>query len=90
MILLGISGILLFGVSAGALALPQNIQQATFRATWGSLTLRQKMDIQDSLNCCGFNDPDRNVVDGGQDDCDYGHPLCNTTALLDVSQLSHT
>ncbi len=86
MILLGISGITLFAVSAATLALHQEFQEDSFKSAWTSLSLKDKTEVQNSLNCCGFDKTYRKFLDiNGTKECSIGHPFCNTTSLRDVS-----
>ena len=85
MILLGLCGVTLFAVSVAALAAPQEYQQYPFQLAWQSLSLREKTEVQESLNCCGLETEWRNVVDNGSlTECNIGHPLCATTTLIEV------
>ncbi len=84
MILLGISGVTLFAVSAATLAFHEDFQTPAFRSSWKSLTVREKTDVQNSLNCCGFDNITRNILHNGTEACNVGHPFCNTTTLLNV------
>ncbi len=85
MILLGMSGVTLFAVSAGTLAFHQDFQESAFRNSWESLTVREKTDVQNSLNCCGFDELTKNRLSNGTEECNAGHPFCNTTTLLAVN-----
>ena len=79
MILLGFSGMALFAVSVGCLSVPQSLQDDFFHNTWKSFSDSQKSNIQDNLNCCGFDDGSKNSFN-----CSEGHPPCNTPMLLKV------
>ena len=92
MVVLGLTGFVLFAVSAAVLALPQttNVLDTVLRAAWKSLNIKQKNDIQDRFNCCGFENENDSVllIDTGADtQCrnSIGHPFCNTTVSSSVS-----
>lgn len=92
MVVLGLTGFVLFAVSAAVLALPQttNVLDTVLRAAWKSLDIKQKMDIQDRFNCCGFENDSVPLIDPDNDtQCHprkpVGHPLCNTPFLMKVS-----
>ena len=83
MIILGLCGVTLFAVSVAALAIPKDLQITLFRKTWESLNPQQKTDIQNSLDCCGFNKVSRQVLLNGTG-CEVGHPSCGTAILFEV------
>ena len=92
MVVLGLTGFVLFAVSAAVLALPQttNVLDTVLRAAWKSLDTKQKTDIQDRFNCCGFENENDSMplIDTGVDTPCHkpvGHPLCNTSFLMKVS-----
>jgi len=84
MIVLGLSGVILFAVSVAALAAPKSWQDDFFQAAWMGLSFNDKEVIQSKLNCCGFNRDTRYIYttedpsDGGECDAE-GHPRCNST-----------
>ena len=82
MLLLCISGVVMFSVSVAALALADSQVDSLLRTQWTSLDNDQKSYLQDQLNCCGF---DRNT--SSMSSGPWGHPPCNTTTLTksDVS-----
>ena len=85
MILLGLCGVTLFGVAVAALAAPQEYQQYPFEIAWRSLSVKEKTEMQESLNCCGFEHLRRHIVDDGSlPECNVGHPLCATRTLIEV------
>lgn len=86
MVILGLCGVTLLIVSIAALAFPKEQQKQLFQKAWKTLALKQKMDIQDSLNCCGLDTANRKVVQNSTDasDCQLGHPTCNTPILRQV------
>ena len=88
MVFLGLSGLALFAVSVAALAIPRSYQQSMFQEAWRSQSYNYKAYLQDSLDCCGFNDGTQYLVqeNGGvfSGDCENGHPLCNSTTLFEV------
>lgn len=87
MVVLGLTGFVLFAVSAAVLAVPQttNLLDSIIKAAWQSRSTEQKADIQDRFNCCGYDHNTTLLIipDGGS--CPMGHPLCNTTVLNEVS-----
>ena len=91
MVVLGLTGFVLFAVSAAVLAVPQttNILDTVLSAAWQSLGTKQKTDIQDRFNCCGFDNKSSLFIHDDMDDqClheQLGHPFCNTTFLMKVS-----
>ena len=87
MVVLGLTGFVLFAVSAAVLALPKttNVLDTVLNAAWKSLDIKQKTDIQDRFNCCGFENDSVLLIHTQDNDCIGGHPLCNTTFLVDVS-----
>ena len=82
MVLLGLSGMALFLVSVVALSIPVQFQESMFLEAWEGLSTGQKADVQDRLGCCGFNSEHEYLVGSN---CTYGHPLCNSTELQNVS-----
>lgn len=82
MILLGLSGIMLFAVSVAALAVPQKFQEDVFRPVWRRFGDDLKTTLQNHLDCCGFDEGS-----AGEVNCSIGHPFCNTSVLLKVSSL---
>ena len=82
MLLLSISGVVMFAVSVAALALADSQVDGLLRSQWTSLDSRQKSYLQDHLNCCGFDNNTTSMSTGP-----WGHPPCNTTTLTqpDVS-----
>lgn len=89
MVVLGLTGFVLFAVSAATLALPQttNLLETFLGAAWKSLNVQRKTEIQDRFNCCGFNNEWRLLIDNDMVSCREGHPICNTTFLGDVSMV---
>lgn len=87
MVVLGLTGFVLFAVSAATLAIPQTTKllETFLGAAWKSLSVQQKTDIQDKFNCCGFNENSRSLIHSDMPRCFMGHPTCNTTFLRDVS-----
>jgi tetraspanin-13/31 len=84
MVLLGVSGIVLFSVSVAALAAPDNYQEDFFTRVWKGLSCHDKTSVQNDFNCCGFDNRSRNIISDGkcEDECDQiGHPSCNTSTL---------
>ena len=79
MILLGVSGMVLFAVSVAALAVSKNVQQSLFQKVWISLDDAKKSTIQDQLDCCGFDNNTNDLIN-----CSAGHPPCNTKILIKV------
>ena len=77
MVLLGLSGLALFAVSVTALVVPKNWQDTLFLDSWKSFSDSQKSNIQDNLDCCGFNEDTRLSLN-----CDVGHPACNDSTIL--------
>ena len=90
MVVLGLTGFVLFAVSAAVLALPQttNVLDTVLRAAWKSLDIKQKTDIQDRFNCCGFENDSVLLIDDPNQCSERiaeGHPLCNTTKIVSLS-----
>ena len=86
MVILGLTGVVLFSVSVAALAIPKNLREKVFKSAWESLSDKRKVHLQDSLDCCGFDTNSSSLFDRyGNSSCTLGHPLCNTTVLLKVS-----
>lgn len=85
MILLGLSGVALFAVSVAALSVPKQFQSEIFFTVWKKLSDDSKANIQNQLDCCGFNE-------GNLVNCHEGHPLCNSSVLMnsDVSAPMYT
>ena len=79
MIILGISVLVMFSVSVAALATTRNIQEKFLVNTWNKLSREDQSAIQDTLDCCGFNDDSQNnsaaLSEGDK------HPNCTTKAL---------
>ena len=49
MVFLALSGVVLFGVSVGALALPDNFRERVFQTTWNNLNTADKtVSVTDS------------------------------------------
>ena len=87
MILLGLCGVTLFAVSVAALAAPQEYQLYPFELAWKQLSVKEKTEVQESLNCCGLEHSWRHIVDndnGSLPECTVGHPLCATRTLIEV------
>ena len=65
----------MFSVSVAALATTQSLQERFLLNTWIRLSNHNKIALQDSLNCCGFNNESQNnsVI--------YYHPSCRTKPL---------
>ena len=85
MIVLGLSGFVLFAVSAAALAAPEKFLESIFENVWYShLNPHQRTLIQENLNCCGFKEVINDTLPA-EDDCKSFQPFCNTTVLEDVS-----
>ena len=76
MLLLSISGVVMFSVSVAALALADSQVDTLLKSQWTSLDSEDKSYLQDQLNCCGF---DKNTT--GKSTGAWGHPPCNTTTL---------
>ena len=87
MVVLGLTGFVLFAVSAATLALPRttNLLETFLGAAWKSLSVQRKTDIQDRFNCCGFNKEWRLFIDNDTVRCHEGHPTCDTPFLKEVS-----
>ena len=88
MIVLGLTGFVLFAVSAATLAAPEKFLDDIFERVWyDTLDAQYRTRIQENLNCCGF----KNVT--GLDDsahsadanCKDFKPFCSTTSLKYVS-----
>ena len=78
MIVLAMSLLALFAVSVAALVAPSQTQYYVISNTWNSLDDNDKESIQNSLNCCGFNNSSRNHTSSSDSE---NHPACNTTIL---------
>ena len=89
MVVLGLTGFILFAVSAATLALPQttNLLESFLGAAWKSLSVQRKTEIQDRFNCCGFNKEWRLLIDNDTVRCHEGHPTCGTAFLGKVSMV---
>ena len=87
MVVLGLTGFVLFAVSAATLAIPQttNLLKTFLGASWKSLSVQQKTEIQDKFNCCGFEKEWRLLIDNDTVRCLEGHPTCDTASLTAVS-----
>ena len=95
MIVLGLTGFVLFAVSAATLAAPKTWLTSVFRTVWAGMDVKQRTRIQDNLNCCGFENVTSNSdvslsmsFSGGVNEekkCEEYHPLCNTSTLIKVS-----
>ena len=59
MIVLGLSGVILFAVSVAALAAPKSWQQDFFQAAWRGLSFNDKEVIQVGKECAGQHFPQR-------------------------------
>ena len=75
MIVLGLSVVLMFSVSVAALATSKSLQESFLLNTWIRLSDEKKRSVQDSLDCCGFNEISQNNT--GSDE----HPSCATEEL---------
>ena len=85
MIVLGLTGFLLFALSAATLAVPKSLLKTFFKNVWDhGLSLNQRELIQDSFNCCGFdvvNNADNTTIESCPDPMYV--PLCiNSTKLI--------
>lgn len=87
MIILALSGIVMFSVSVAALALPRSYQESFFLNTWKGLGDGDKSLVQDRLDCCGFDNVSRHITSDKDHPEDRevcraaGHPSCNTSVL---------
>ena len=77
MIVLGLSVVLMFSVSVAALATPKSLQESFLVNTWISLSDEQKRSVQDSLDCCGFNE----LSQTNNNNASNEHPSCATKEL---------
>lgn len=59
MIVLGLSGVILFAVSVAALAAPESWQQDLFHTAWKGLSFNDKEVIQVGKECAGQHFPQR-------------------------------
>ena len=75
MIVLGLSVVLMFSVSVAALATPKSLQESFLVNTWSRLSNEQKISVQESLDCCGFNELSQNNSESNY------HPSCATKEL---------
>ena len=88
MVVLGLTGFVLFAVSAATLAAPEKFLDDIFEHVWyNALDANQRTHIQENLDCCGFrnwtsvaNSPDSDDID-----CKDFNSFCNTTSLKSVS-----
>ncbi len=76
MIVLGVSVVLMFSVSVASLATTQSLQEKFLLKTWIRLSNDNKIALQDSLNCCGFNNESQNNSESNY------HPSCRTKPLV--------
>lgn len=83
MLILATSGVIMFSVSVAALAIPKSFRDQVLLTTWQSLSSNQKSDLQESLDCCGFDLKYRwTALYGSDGNCTGGHPSCNTDILI--------
>jgi tetraspanin-13/31 len=78
MAVLGLSLLLMFAISVAALVTPQEAEENILRLTWRSITIEDKSTIQQTLNCCGFNNQTQDNHDNSSGDY---HPPCNVLPL---------
>ena len=77
MIVLGLSAVLMFSVSVAALATPKSLQESFLVNTWSRLSNEQKISVQESLDCCGFNELSQTNNNNKSNE----HPSCATEEL---------
>ena len=69
----------MFCVSVAALATTQALQEKFLANTWIRLSDNDKIALQNSLDCCGFNTETQNNSNSNSED---RHPSCKTKTLL--------